>query len=117
MFGQGFTKLSFAAAIFFLIPSLGGTETLRDSLRNAYQNSGLLVQNRALLRAADERVVVGVASLRPIITWSSNYSQTSSAPNRLTTSLNGSWLLYDFGQSELGIKLSLIHISEPTRLV
>ena len=105
MFGQGFTKLSFATAIFFLIPSLGVTETLRDSLRNAYQNSGLLVQNRALLRAADERVVVGVASLRPIITWSSNYSQTSSAPNRLTTSLNGSWLLYDFGQSELGIKV------------
>ena len=53
MFGRKFTEFSCAAILILASPNLTAAESLRDSLRNAYQNSGLLVQNRALLRAAD----------------------------------------------------------------
>ena len=41
-------------------------ETLGGALAAAYENSGLLDQNRALLRAADEDVAQATASLMPI---------------------------------------------------
>lgn len=106
MFGQKFSEFSCILVLLFSTPSFGAADTLRDSLRNAYQNSGLLVQNRALLRAADEKVAGAVAALRPVISWSSKHSYSSSgvgSPNVLTTSIKASWLLYDFGQSELKI--------------
>ena len=40
-------------------------ETLADALVGAYQNSGLLDKNRALLRAADEDVAVAMAGVAP----------------------------------------------------
>ena len=67
MFGRKFTEFSCAAILILASPNLTAAESLRDSLRNAYQNSGLLVQNRALLRAADEKVAGAVAALRPVI--------------------------------------------------
>ena len=85
-------------------PNLTAAESLRDSLRNAYQNSGLLVQNRALLRAADEKVAGAVAALRPVISWSSKFSHSYNDvanSDSVTTSLNAKWLLYDFGSSDL----------------
>lgn len=87
MFGQKFSEFSCILVLLFSTPSFGAADTLRDSLRNAYQNSGLLVQNRALLRAADEKVAGAVAALRPVISWSSKYSYSSSgvgSPNVLT---------------------------------
>ena len=45
-------------------------ETLTDALIGAYRTSGLLQQNRALLRAADEDVAIAVAALYPVVTWS-----------------------------------------------
>ena len=42
-------------------------ETLADALAAGYEASGLIEQNRALLRAADEDVAAAVASLRPIL--------------------------------------------------
>ena len=104
MFGRKFAKLSCAAILILAIPSLAVAESLRDSLRNAYKNSGILVQNRALLRAADERVADAVAALRPVISWSSRFSHAYNDPantDSLVTSLNAKWLLYDFGSSNL----------------
>lgn len=86
-------------------------DTLADALRSAYINSGLLDQNRALLRAADEDVAQAVSALRPIIDWTAGISRDISR-NRVsgftrksgTTSGNlavtGSLLLYDFGLSD-----------------
>ena len=74
MFKQKIAKYICAATLIFSVPSFGATQTLNDSLRNAYQNSGLLVQNRALLRVADEEVALKVAALRPIIDWSAGYT-------------------------------------------
>ena len=104
MFGRKFAELSCAAILMLATPSLAAAESLRDSLRNAYRNSGILVQNRALLRAADEKVADAVAALRPVISWSSNFAHAyNDAANNdsLTTSLNAKWLLYDFGSSDL----------------
>ena len=102
MFGRKFAELSCAAIL--ATPNLAAAESLRDSLRNAYQNSGLLVQNRALLRAADEKVADAVAALRPVINWSSKFAHAyndAANSDSLTTSLNATWLLYDFGSSDL----------------
>ena len=104
MFGRKFAELSCAAILILAIPGLAVAESLRDSLRNAYKNSGILVQNRALLRAADEKVADAVAALRPVISWSSRFAHAYNGPantDSLVTSLNAEWLLYDFGSSDL----------------
>lgn len=106
------------------------SETLADALRDAYHSSGLLDQNRALLRAADEDVAQSLAALRPIITYSAQLSYFDSFGGSSTSfggtstssgvfsgggfstsdffdnlsadiSLSGSLLLYDGGSSAL----------------
>lgn len=57
-----------------------GAETLADALAQGYETSGLIEQNRALLRAADEDVAVAVAALRPIINWTANAQATYPDP-------------------------------------
>jgi len=95
-------------------------DTLADALAGAYNTSGLLEQNRALLRAADEDVASAVARLRPIINWSTDVTRTynrrsgnvggiggvgngSSGATNLNAGITAQWLLYDFGGSRLGI--------------
>jgi outer membrane protein len=87
-------------------------ETLTDALIDAYKNSHLLDQNRAVLRAADEDVARAVAALRPIIDFAINgrYQDgntrspsqgqySSSAQAELTARLT----LYDGGNNRLAI--------------
>ena len=56
-----------AAALLTAAPATA--ETLQDALVDAYNNSGLLEQNRALLRAADEDVAVAVSATLPVLNW------------------------------------------------
>ncbi|APX89337.1 hypothetical protein BV394_06075 [Brevirhabdus pacifica] len=76
-------------------------DTLADALAGAYSNSQLLEQNRALLRAADERVAQAVASLRPVLRYvasaKTQFPKTSSKTIVLTQGLTAQWLVYDFG--------------------
>lgn len=62
-----------------LVAALGApaaqADTLADALVGAYGHSGLLDQNRALLRAADEDVAAATAALRPIISWSADITR------------------------------------------
>ena len=69
-------KLS-ALAVSALIVGSGAVsaDTLRQALTKAYNNSGLLEQNRAVLRAADEDVAQAVAKLRPVFEWSTRVTQ------------------------------------------
>lgn len=60
-------------------PMLVSSETLIDALVDGYENSGLLRQNQALLRVADEDIATAVAALRPIITWIA--TSTAMSPN------------------------------------
>lgn len=51
-------------------------ETLAEALEAAYINSGLLEQNRATLRAADEDVAQALAELRPVLRWTGQVQRT-----------------------------------------
>ncbi|AXI55617.1 transporter [Sulfitobacter sp. JL08] len=98
-------------------PGKGRAETLADALIGAYTHSGLLDQNRALLRAADEDVARAVSALRPIISWSaaiengSVYGRSTLTPTitdrnstNLLLGLNAEILLYDGGSSKLAVE-------------
>lgn len=84
-------------------------DTLADALAQSYEHNGLLDQNRALLRAADEDVAQAVALLRPVISYlaSINYAPDQGAPgstdftNQLQ--LNASLLVFDGGATRLQI--------------
>lgn len=104
------TVLAVAIGISGLIAQPLAAHSLRDALRQAYDHSGLLHQNRALLRAADEDVAQAVSQLRPIINWSANYSYSSAAASipgndgrSFNLGISADLLLYDFGRTKLGI--------------
>ena len=108
------TKVWAIAVCFFAAsPVAVSAETLTDALISAYKHSGLLEQNRALLRAADEDVATAVAAMRPVINYvaRSNYSAQSAAAvgsDGISSSLSitADLLLYDFGQTDLRIDLA-----------
>ena len=107
----------FALAVSVAVPRPASAETLADALVGAYTNSGLLDQNRALLRAADEDVASAVATLKPVLRWSANLTQTfgrvrtaatvtSISNDDLTAavSLAAELVLYDFGSRQFRVE-------------
>ncbi len=106
-------KLAIAASVAMIIAAPAArAETLTDALVSAYKHSGLLEQNRALLRAADEDVAIAVSGLRPVIGYAIQAGWTGSTPARPTdglaagATLSASLLLFDFGRSQLGIEIA-----------
>lgn len=112
-----FTQRAALALAIGAAPLAVQAETLADALVGAYTHSGLLDQNRALLRAADEDVATAGAALKPVLRWTANLNQTYSrglsqttgvavSSNNLQASVNliGSLLLYDFGASQFRIE-------------
>ena len=106
-------KSTLKAVAFLFAVALSGpaakAETLTDAFISAYKTSGLLEQNRALLRAADEDVAQAVARLRPILNYVASASYSSLADQTpfsdgisANLELSASLLLYDFGRSRLG---------------
>ncbi len=99
-------------------PVVATAETLADALAGAYNNSGLLEQNRALLRAADEDVGVALSALRPIIGWSADVTYSDSDARSSLTGLRSTQdtsaslglsadiLLYDGGRSRMGVDIA-----------
>ena len=85
-------------------------ETLSQALTSAYNNSGLLDQNRALLRAADEGVAQSVAATRPVLSWTMSANRTGfTAPVRgATTSrsarITADLVVFDGGANRLAIE-------------
>ncbi len=88
-------------------------DNLTDAFIGAYNTSGLLEQNRALLRAADEDVAIALSALRPIINWtvrvSRDYTRTNTSnviatrePSSFFSGLTLNQLIYDGGASVLG---------------
>ncbi|WP_299691243.1 TolC family outer membrane protein [uncultured Tateyamaria sp.] len=81
--------LAVAAA---LVANSAQATSLADALIGAYGHSGLIDQNRALLRAADEDVAIAAARLKTIVNWSGDItrqlgSSASSSTNGLSTSI------------------------------
>ncbi len=100
-----------------LLPAAVRADTLADALVGAYNSSGLLEQNRALLRAADEDVAAAGAALKPVLQWSADLTRnfgTTRARNSVLTigadntsasiSLIGQLLIWDFGASQYRIE-------------
>lgn len=102
-------------------------ESLADAMAAAYEHNGLVDQNRALLRAADEDVAQAVSALRPIVGWAADlthqwgeagsYSTSSltgvttfrtgdSASTDITLGISAELLLYDFGTSKIKIDIA-----------
>ncbi|WP_170325425.1 TolC family outer membrane protein [Ruegeria arenilitoris] len=114
--GRNFVKalaLSAGIALSALPGRAVWADNLTDAFIGAYNTSGLLEQNRALLRAADEDVAIALSALRPIINWavevSQDYTRSSTdvgvvrnEPSNFFTGLTLSQLIYDGGFSVLG---------------
>ena len=83
-------------------------DTLTGAMVSAYNTSGLLKQNRAVLRAADEDVATAASQLAPVISWASSASHSGSDFSSFDTSgsisLEADYTLYDGGKSNLGLE-------------
>ena len=98
-----------AAMMTLFVTTPARAETLADALTYAYNHSGLLDQNRALLRAADEDVAQAVAATRPVISWAANASISSPrAPLAdliaATARITGQLTIYDRGAGQLAVE-------------
>ena len=97
-----------AAALCALAAGAAAAETLTDALISAYRTSGLLEQNRALLRAADEDVAQAVTALYPVIEYQVAATKVFDLPPGVdsltgTADLTARVTLYDGGQNRLAI--------------
>jgi len=83
-------------------------DTLTGAMVSAYNTSGLLEQNRAVLRAADEDVATAASQLAPVVSWASSASHSGSDSSSFDTSasisLEADYTLYDGGKSSLGLE-------------
>lgn len=62
-----------------LVAPAAVAETLADALIGAYRHAGLLDQQRAVLRSADEDVAQALAGLRPTVTYTVGYGYFGSS--------------------------------------
>ncbi|PRY94444.1 outer membrane protein [Hasllibacter halocynthiae] len=95
-----------AAVAALILPAVpASAQSLTDTLIFAYRNSGLLDQNRALLRAADEDVAQAVAALGPVLNYTASLDYRSPSQTEVTATfgLAAQITLWDGGQSELAI--------------
>lgn len=112
---RGFAALPLVLVL--MMPRAVFAESLADALIGAYQHSGLLKQNRALLRAADEDVAEAQAMLKPVLRWAGGLTQnfgtlrssgiqTAQSTESLTASINliAELLIYDFGASQYRVE-------------
>ena len=66
--------------------SVNAKDTLTGAMVSAYNTSGLLEQNRAVLRAADEDVASAASQLAPVVSWASSVSHSGSETSSYDTS-------------------------------
>ena len=100
-----------ALAVGLTLAGPAAAQTLADAFASGYRNSGLLDQNRALLRAADEDVAQAIAALRPVINWSASTTVRLPRPNPNTPELSnqlaisGELTLYDGGANQYAVEV------------
>ncbi|WP_415919900.1 TolC family outer membrane protein [Tateyamaria sp. SN6-1] len=123
-----------------LVAGTAQANSLADALVGAYGHSGLIDQNRALLRAADEDVAIAASTLKPIINWSadidrrfgnSTSSQTggqsvSLSQTTVSLGINASLQLFDGGadasrveatkETVLATRASLVNVEQQVLL-
>lgn len=105
---SGWLHVSLLSAAMAVGALAAQAETLADALVGAYNHSGVLEQQRAVLRAADEGVALAAADLLPVLQWQADFQRTfgeSRGANgavqleqtEIALTLIGSWQLFDFG--------------------
>ncbi|WP_420862611.1 TolC family outer membrane protein [Algirhabdus cladophorae] len=103
----------FVGAALAMAPVASSAETLADALIGAYKHSGLLEQQRALLRAADEDVAQSLAALRPVLSYTAQVRASRSSQSLLrdewdtnaSVGITASLVLYDFYASAYGTQV------------
>ena len=105
----------FFAAVFLTIPQFLNADTLKEAMVKAYNSSGLLEQNRALLRAADEDVAVAASKMRGVLSWTSGISRSKlqtlsqdtvandTVANKAEIGLTAKITLYDGGANKYAL--------------
>ncbi len=97
------------------VPQVMRAESLADAMVSAYRNSGLLDQQRALLRAKDEDLAIAQAAFRPVINYAINarWSRTDvegvpgiTDKKSLSATITAGLTLYDFGRSTLSADMA-----------
>jgi outer membrane protein len=106
---SGKAVLAIAASLAFA--GAGQAESLKSALAKAYENSGVLAQNQALLNAADESVVAAAGALLPAVQASISHSYrktegVSDISDSTSFSISARMPIYDFGRGQLGIDLA-----------
>ncbi len=97
------------------MPAAASAENVADAMVGAYNTSGLLEQNRALLRAADEDVALAVATLRPVIDWTIRvtrdlrnarvgFASSNTRDTDAFAGLTATWLIYDNGTRNMNVR-------------
>lgn len=127
------TNFVAASAVLVTLSPEVRAENMTDALTGAYKTSGLLQQNRALLRAADEDVAIAVSSLRPILDWTTRITRsvnenglggfvTDRNQTQGFVGLTAQWLIYDNGgriaakkaaqEAVLGTRQGLLNVEQ-----
>ncbi|NDV01491.1 TolC family outer membrane protein [Pseudoroseicyclus tamaricis] len=106
---QWLMRAATAALLAAPLADAARAETLADAMAHGYEHSGLLEQNRALLRAADEDVAQANATLLPVVNWSASASSTFDTFGGLqdlvsaNLQLSSQLTVYDGGAGRLAI--------------
>lgn len=133
-----FLKALGVVAGFAFAPVAAQAESLADALVSAYNESNLLDQNQALLRAADEDAAIALASLRPVTEFVSRGNWTearaddflgrprSTSTTASSIELSASVVIWAGGKGKLslraareqvlGVRASLINVEQQVLL-
>ncbi|HLQ20365.1 MAG TPA: TolC family outer membrane protein, partial [Tabrizicola sp.] len=110
--------LSMVVVLVGLVSPQGArAETLADALIAAYNNSNLLDQNRAVLRAADEGVAEAVSALRPVVAYALQGAWQRADVNgplgptvneglSASLTLSADLTIWDAGRRQIGIEIA-----------
>jgi outer membrane protein len=103
-------KAALIASVLLGSTAAVSAESLRSALTAAYNNSNLLDQRRALLRASDEDVAIAFSALRPQISAQSTITHSDRASNlqggtlAATLTLGIDLLVYDAGATQFAVE-------------
>ncbi|MGR3614615.1 MAG: TolC family outer membrane protein [Paracoccaceae bacterium] len=109
---RGIRKIVLTAGLMMTTALPTFADNLTDAMIGAYKTSGLLEQQRAVLRAADEDVAIALAGLRPVVNWITRFQQsfrdveisgvtTNTDTSTLFTGIRLQQLVYDGGATRL----------------
>ncbi|WP_281856090.1 TolC family outer membrane protein [Litoreibacter halocynthiae] len=103
-----FLNSALVGVVMSFAPVQLSAETLASALTSAYDNSNLLEQSRALLRAEDEDVAIALSALLPSINARSTITLSDPSPARdnlsSTVALTLELLLWDAGRTQLAVE-------------